>query len=185
MTLARALVLKLFNQYCVLGYGLTLCEVQKLCYFLQEFGEPLRLRFVKHAYGPYADNVRHVLIDFEGRYTRGFVDGSDNTPDNTITLLPRAIEEADAFIEANKSAIRKSLDRLALVEKSIEGYETPFGMELLSKVHWVINHDKIDINRREEIIRAAREWNPRKAKLLKPWYIDKAIKRIASFGNAD
>jgi hypothetical protein len=126
-----------------------------------------------------------VLIDFEGKYTRGFVDGSDNTPDNTITLLPSVMEEADAFIEANKSAIRKSLDRLALVEKSIEGYETPFGMELLSKVHWVINHDKIDINRREEIIRAAREWNPRKEKLLKPEYIDKAIKRIASFGNAD
>ncbi len=30
-------------------------------YFLQEAGEPLRLRFTKGLYGPYAENLRHVL----------------------------------------------------------------------------------------------------------------------------
>ncbi len=185
MTLSRALVLKLFKQYCILGYELTLLEVQKLCYFLQEFGEPLRLRFVKHAYGPYADNVRHVLIDFEGTYTQGFVDGSDNRPDNTIKILPRAVTESEAFIEANKLDISESLRRLSLVERFIEGYETPFGMELLSTVHWVIKHEHMDITQKEEIIGTVHSWNPRKAKLLKPEFINKAITRVAEFCNAD
>ncbi|MGI8702184.1 MAG: hypothetical protein ACR2JU_13450 [Nocardioidaceae bacterium] len=35
-------------------------ETQKLTYFLQAAGEPLRLNFVGHHYGPYADNLRHV-----------------------------------------------------------------------------------------------------------------------------
>jgi uncharacterized protein YwgA len=38
----------------------TLIEVQKLMYFMQEAGEPLRLNYIKHHYGPYADNLRHA-----------------------------------------------------------------------------------------------------------------------------
>lgn len=182
MTLTRALVLRLFHQYCVLGYELTLLEVQKLCFFLQEFGEPLRLRFVKHLYGPYADNMRHVLIDFEGVYTQGFVDGSNNRPDKTINLLPQALSESEAFLTANKSEISEALNRLSLVEKLIEGYETPFGMELLATVFWVIKHE--GVKQREEIIKAVHAWNPRKAQLMKPEFIDKAVNRIAEFQSA-
>lgn len=39
----------------------SLIESQKLMKFLPEAGEPLRLQFAKHLYGPYADNLRHVL----------------------------------------------------------------------------------------------------------------------------
>jgi hypothetical protein len=35
-------------------------------YFMQEAGEPLRLQYVKHHYGPYAENLRHVLNAVEG-----------------------------------------------------------------------------------------------------------------------
>ena len=45
MTPARALLVKLMEQYLGLAYRLTLLEVQKLAYFLQEAGEPLRLRY--------------------------------------------------------------------------------------------------------------------------------------------
>lgn len=181
MTLTRALVLKLFYQYCILGYELTLLEVQKLCFFLQEFGEPLRLRFKKHSYGPYADNVRHVLIDFEGIYTKGFSDGTNNTPYKTIKLLPDAITESDKFIESNKENIQKSLTRLTLVKKLIEGYETPFGMELLSTVFWLIKHDGLNIDSNEEIIKAVHKWNPRKEQIMKPDFVNKAISRIKEF----
>lgn len=184
MTAARALVLRLFRQYCVLGYELTLLEVQKLCFFLQEFGEPLKLRFTKHTYGPYADNVRHVLINFEGIYTQGFVDGSNNTPENTIRLLPRAIDESESFINEKKSEIGESLQRLYAVEKFIEGYETPFGMELLSSVWWIAVHEKIPTTDPEKIIQALHNWNPRKAKIMKPEFIMKAIRRVAGFQHA-
>ena len=44
----------------------TLLDVHKLTYFVQEAGEPLRFQCVKHRYGPYAENLRHVLKAVEG-----------------------------------------------------------------------------------------------------------------------
>jgi hypothetical protein len=63
MTPGRAAVLSLMSRYLVPGYEyrLSLLEVQKLAYFLQVAGEPLRLNYRAHLYGPYADNLRHVL----------------------------------------------------------------------------------------------------------------------------
>ena len=40
----------------------TLLEVHKLMYFMQEAGQPLRLRYAKAPYGPYAENLRHVYV---------------------------------------------------------------------------------------------------------------------------
>ncbi len=92
MTIGRAMVLKLLKQYCVLGYELTFLEIQKLLYFLQESGRPLKLNFEKYHYGPYADNVRHVLSRFEGHFTVGFGEGRSN-PQTPIKILPQALDE--------------------------------------------------------------------------------------------
>ncbi len=54
------------QQYNGMAYRLTLLEVQKLAYFLQESGEPLKLNYVAHTYGPYAENLNKVLQAIEG-----------------------------------------------------------------------------------------------------------------------
>ena len=41
-----------------------------------ESGEPLGLRYEVQRYGPYADNLRHVLKALEGHFLKGFGDGS-------------------------------------------------------------------------------------------------------------
>jgi hypothetical protein len=61
MTPGRAAILKVLDTYRALGYGLSKIEVQKLAYFLQEAGQGLKLTFVPHEYGPYSDQLRHVL----------------------------------------------------------------------------------------------------------------------------
>jgi hypothetical protein len=86
MTSRRANVIRVLSEYLVLGYELTLLEIQKLLYFLQEAGEPLQLRFEQGRYGPYADNLRHVLHQFEGHFLEGFGDGR-NSPKTPIRLL--------------------------------------------------------------------------------------------------
>jgi O-acetyl-ADP-ribose deacetylase (regulator of RNase III) len=101
MTIGRAMVLKLLKQYCVLGYELTLLEIQKLLYFLQEAGEPLKLNFGKYHYGPYADNVRHVLSRFEGHFTIGFGENNNN-PRTPIQVLPQALDETESFLHKNR-----------------------------------------------------------------------------------
>jgi uncharacterized protein YwgA len=62
MTVARALFIRLMDQYTELAYRLTLLEVHKLAYFLQEAGEPLRLRYEGGLYGPYAPNLNNKSV---------------------------------------------------------------------------------------------------------------------------
>src|SRR5271170_3582595 len=141
MNPSRAIVLKIWRQYCALGYQRTLLEIHKLLYFLQEAGEDLRLRFEKSTYGPYADNLRHLLHRFEGHFTLGFGDGR-NKPDTQIELLPQSAEEADEFLNRNAEQSRESLQRLKRVAELIEGFESPYGMELLATVHWAAHHER-------------------------------------------
>src|SRR5208283_3821699 len=57
MTPTSASLLELMKRYTVPGYRLSLLEIQKLAYFLQVAGEPLKLQFVKQKYGPYAEKL--------------------------------------------------------------------------------------------------------------------------------
>ena len=70
MTAGRAALVGLVDRYLagLLDPFVTLLEVHKLMYFMQESGEPLRLKYVKGPYGPYADNLRHVLNAVEGHF---------------------------------------------------------------------------------------------------------------------
>ena len=69
MTSGRAVLVKLMDHYLNgwLDTSITLIEIHKLMYFMQVAGEPLRLRFSKGIYGPYASNLRHVLIRIGAR----------------------------------------------------------------------------------------------------------------------
>lgn len=44
-------------------------------------------------YGPYAENLRHVLNEIEGHYISGYADGEDK-PDKILQLVPGATEES-------------------------------------------------------------------------------------------
>jgi O-acetyl-ADP-ribose deacetylase (regulator of RNase III) len=72
ITPSRALFIRLMSAYATLDYSQTLLEVQKLAYFLQEAGEPLRLKYEAGMYGPFAANLYKVLEVMEGHYIRGY-----------------------------------------------------------------------------------------------------------------
>jgi len=158
MTPGRAALVGLMHRYLggLLDPGITLLEVHKLMYFMQEAGEGLRLRYVKAPYGPYAENLRHVLHAIEGHWVAGYADGGD-VPDKPLSLLPGAVEEAEAFLQANPET-RARFDR---VQGLVEGFESPFGLELLSTVHWVMAHDDVG-GIREEVVARTYAWSPRK-----------------------
>ena len=92
MTAGRAALVSLMNRYlaALLDPTITLLEVHKLMYFLQAAGEPLRLRYAKAPYGPYAENLRHVLREIEGHLIAGYADGGD-APDKPLRLVPGAV----------------------------------------------------------------------------------------------
>jgi O-acetyl-ADP-ribose deacetylase (regulator of RNase III) len=179
MTPGRAAVLALMNRYLVPGYDyrLSLLEVQKLAYFLQVAGEPLKLDYRAHFYGPYADNLRHVLHRIEGHYVRGFGDGN-NKPETPLELIGDAANVAEAFLKAQEA----SQARLTQVASLIEGYETPLGMELLSSVHWVATHDVDAAQSAEQAVRAIHAWSDRKATTMKADQIRSAWSHLEASG---
>ncbi|GIW99314.1 MAG: Appr-1-p processing protein [Pirellulaceae bacterium] len=173
LTLARALFIRLMEQYAQMAYRLTLLEIQKLAYFLQECGQPLRLKYVAHLYGPYAHNLYKVLETLEGHFIRGY--GDSQKPDQEIELMPGATDEAQRFLQGETEPVAR-LDRVA---RLIEGFETPYGMELLSSVHWVACHGNEPVSDAEQAVRALHNWNERKRTMFKPDHIRVAWDRLA------
>ena len=157
MTAGRAALVELTHRYLggLLDPFVTLLEVHKLMYFMQEAGEPLRLKFTQAPYGPYAENLRHVLHAIEGHLVSGYADGGD-APDKQLKLVPGAVAEATAFLDQH-SATRARFDRVA---ELVEGFESPFGLELLSTVHWVVKHEPVSTL--DDVVECTYAWNPRK-----------------------
>ena len=62
-------------------------------YLMQEVGEPLKLRYKQAYYGPFAENLGHVLKAVEGHLISGYADGGD-APDKPLKLVPGAYDEA-------------------------------------------------------------------------------------------
>ncbi len=183
MTIGRAAVLSLIDRYLNKGlaYELTLLEVQKLVYFLTASGENLnKVQFSKHHYGPYADVLRHVLNKMEGHFISGYADG-ENKPDISIELLSDAAIQADHYLKENQS----TLDRFNEVSELLEGFESPYGMELISTVHWVATQEiPQSKNNLADIIKAVHNWSERKSN-MKPAHIKSAWETLSEKGWLD
>jgi len=156
MTPGRAALVGLVRRYLdgLMDPFVTLLEIHKLMYFAQEAGEPLRLKYVKAVYGPYAENLRHVLAAVEGHLVFGYADGGD-APDKQIQLMPGAAEAAAAFLAGHPDT-RERFDR---VSSLVEGFETSFGTELLATVHWLLVHEEVP---EDHLVPAVYAWNERK-----------------------
>lgn len=157
MTPGRAALVGLMHRYLggLLDPFVSLLEVHKLLYFMQEAGEPLRLAYQKAPYGPYAENLRHVLTAIEGHLVSGYGDGGD-APDKPLDLVPGAVEDATAFLE-DHTETRVRFDRVAAL---VEGFESPFGLELLATVHWVGTKGRAKTV--DEVTNHVYAWNERK-----------------------
>jgi len=176
MTPGRAVLVGLVQRYlaAVMDPAVTLLEIHKLMYFAQEAGEPLRLQFAKGPYGPYAENLRHVLSRIEGHYMVGYGDAEDS-PTKEIELLPGAGAEAEAFLHVHPSSLQR-FDRVAHL---IEGYETAFGMELLATVHWIASREPSLTT--EEVTSHVHSWSARK-QMFSSVHVDQALGTLRQRG---
>jgi O-acetyl-ADP-ribose deacetylase (regulator of RNase III) len=179
LTKNRAALLALMQRYLDTGYdyALTLLEVQKLAYLMQEAGHALKLNFRAHFYGPYADNLQNVLNTINGHFIEGVADGS-NSPSREVTLLPDAVKEASELLASDPSA-QARLERVASL---INGFDTPFGMELLTTVHWVAMHGPTPAQSPAAAYAAVRAWNERKATIVKLGHVEAAWLRLSEQG---
>lgn len=180
MTLGKATLLETLRRYQAMALEISLIEVQKLLYFLQVAGEDLRLEFKKGIYGPYADDARKSLRSMEGHFIRGFGDGSKSVMSaETIELVP------DAALDAQRVLVDQgeTLERIDRVLDLAEGFESPYGLELLSTVHWVSTEE--DPRAADDPDLAAKlvaAWNPRKARIFRNEHVARASYQLHQRG---
>jgi O-acetyl-ADP-ribose deacetylase (regulator of RNase III) len=174
MTPGRAAMLALSGAYLDTGldHEITTLELQKLAYFMQLAGEPLNLRFTQHHYGPYADALRKVLEVMEGHNITGLRDDASR-PDVAFELLPGAVQSAREAL-ADRPATQQAIEK---VIGWIEGFEDPYGLELLATTHWVMQHDVRATEDLPTAVAQTHAWSARKAQ-MKPEHIGSACSRI-------
>lgn len=157
MTPGRASLVTLMHRYLqgLLDPFVTLIEVQKLMYFMQLAGQPLNLDYEKGHYGPYAKKLSHVLHAVEGYLVSGYQDGGDQ-PFKELAIVPGAYHDAQSFL-ADKPDVQ---DRFNRVAELVDGFETPYGLELLATVHWVATQE--GAHTPAEALARIHKWNERK-----------------------
>ena len=179
MSPERAALVGLMHRYLngLLDPFVTLLEVHKLMYFMQEAGQRLRLRYTEGPYGPYAENLRHVLNEAEGHFISGYADGGDK-PHKQLELVPGAVEDA-AKVLRRSPRTRERFDR---VTDLVDGFESAFGLELLSTVHWVLVRD--NPGSQDHLVALTYSWNERKRR-FSPRQIGLAADVLRTKGWAD
>lgn len=180
MTLGRAALVAVMNRYDTSGFGVSPIELQKLMYFLQEAGEPLRLRYDKARYGPYADNLNHVLQRVEGHFVRGYGDRSRLVADAApLMVTPEGVAAAYDLLEDHAD----TQERIERVAALAEGFDSPYGMELLATVHWLVRgqYDQGSPTL-DSLVSSVHAWSGRKKGMFKPRHIQIALRKLISQG---
>lgn len=180
LTPLRAMLLASMFRYKELDYDLTLLEVQKLVYFLQRLGTDFNLKFIKHIYGPYSNQLHYVLNDLDGFYLHGMKYNTAQ-PFDKLTLLKEKHPKIQQFIKKNcDNKQKKSLNSLYQL---IDGFESPWSMELLATIDSLATEDKSLLEDLDKLSQAIALWSPRKAKIMQPHHLKVTVKRLKEWDN--
>lgn len=181
MTVVRALLVAALARYSARAAalegvsGTSELEIQKLAYFLQQFGAPLDLRFARGRYGPYAERLASTLSDLEGHHIIGL--GDRSTP---VTQLAPFNARPDSAAEAEAVLVQhpEQHQRLDAVMALVRGFETPYSVELLATVHFAAVQEPRTADS-SELSRRVAAWNIRKARLFTEPHVALAAGRLA------
>lgn len=188
LTPARALITELVRRYWVLGIECSLLEIQKLAWFLEKeirrsgVENPLKLDFHAGRYGPFTNKLTHLLNDLDGSFLHCTKRLGDATPTDVIWVDESRKDFLKTYLKS--ADVAPYLAPLEEASNTIEGYQSPLGMELISTVDWLItvNGCKPTV---PGIKTALENWpggshaGTRKLRLFDDRLIDLALKRLA------
>lgn len=147
LTPARALIAELVRRYWVLGMECSLLEIQKLAWFLERsierFGSqnnPLDLQFIAGKYGPYANRLDHLLNSLDGSYLHSEKRIADANPFDVIWFDDTRKIYLQTYLKSEAKDFARVLEATTAL---IDGFESPFGMELLSTVDWLLAREGV------------------------------------------
>lgn len=161
LTQARALLVYMLDRVQREGNEATAFSAVKSVYFLQKFGAEkiFNMKFEKYIYGPYCDQVRHVLHAIDGGYIRGFADMTKK-PFEPFDVIPAKMPEVKYMVESD-ILLNDIVSRTC---QFLNGYWDDFSLELISSVDFLISarpYATVD-----EVYDLLGAWNERKKKLF-------------------
>lgn len=154
--------------------GISELEIQKLAYFLQTLGTPLRLEFTRGRYGPYSGRLHHVLDELEGHHLVGYGDRSARV-EELVPIAPTdgSLADAEAVLGDHAGEVARVEALLAMVD----GFETPYSLELLATVHFAAIQEPSSSDPAVLADRVA-AWSLRKARLFTERHVHLAAARL-------
>ncbi len=186
LTPARAMIAELVRRYWILGMECSLLEIQKLAWFLQRVIEAkglqneLKLNFEANNYGPYANNLDHLLNALDGSYLKSDKRIPDSDPLDVIAFNDEKKELVESYLNSEGKDYLQALEKASEI---IDGFESPFGLELLSTVDWLLVREGCELTL--ESIKngiskwpAGQKWADRKLALFDDKSLHIAINRI-------
>lgn len=184
LTPSRALLLTTIARYLSRAAtheareGISELEIQKLAYFLQLLGSPLRLEFVRGTYGPYSVGLSRVLDALEGHYLSGIGDRSAAVSDLApVNLTPGSAQQAETAL-ADRPQDREVLDKLLSL---VDGFETPYSLELLATAHYAATQGPVTSDAAILAQRVSR-WSIRKARMFTDRHIQLSARHLERHG---
>jgi len=178
LTAARAMLLYALFHYEKLGEVATVFSANKLAYFLQKSGEPMRLQFVPYKYGPYAQAIEKVLYALNGKYLTG-MEQMNARAFEPLQLNYDTYKEVEKYVNTNLNSDQRL--RLESVFNIIDGFETTLSLEILASVHFLISENpKLT---EEQLFEKIQDWNERKKNLVSKEYVNIAMEHLHNYGS--
>lgn len=190
LTPARALISELVRRYSILGMDCSLLEIQKLTWFLEraisrhQLPSPLKLKYRAHLYGPYAENLKHMLDSLDGSYIHCEKRIADAGPLESVWFNDSKETLVSAFLQSEVKDLQPALKEATDL---IDGFQSPFGMELLATCDWLIFHGKAEATV-ESLRNGLHEWPSeswaatRKARIFGDDVLEVALQRLVDAG---
>jgi len=188
LTPARALIADLVRQYWVLGFECSLLEIQKLAYFLErsieerQIPNPLNLNFFANKYGPYSDKLKYLLDGLDGSYLHCDKRLADASALDAIRFEDAQKDRVNLYLTTTEA--KKYNPALEATVELIDGFQSPFGMELLATVDWLLNHNGVQpqVGHLKEALRTwpgGTEAAERKMRLFNERVLGVALRRLS------
>lgn len=174
LTVARATMMVAFGQLeKYFGGYLTRLVAQKLVYFMQILGSDFGLKYEKGSFGPYSEKLHK---SFNAMEKKGYISGY-NGEERQVVVTPATFAASDDFLKVHGIDVSPLIQRLSLL---VDSYESPYGMELLSSVHFLAVTQ--GITTQPEMSEALEAWNDHKRENFPRTAVTSTLARLAEDG---
>ncbi len=176
LSTARAMLLYAVFSYESMGEHASLFVANKLAYFLQRLGENLRLNFKPHHYGPYANEVGHVLYKLNGAYMMG-MEQNEIKAFESLQLRYDKLDEVRDYV--NNSLQPEQRQRLKNLLTLIAGFQSALSLEVLASVDFIQAQE--GITSVEDVFARLQNWSDRKKRLIKERHVAIAVEQLNAY----